>query len=155
MERQEMVQKVTVQITGVQRPVSEAGEEEERTQQVWPGIYSCQNGKHFVIYEENDGEGSQTRNTIKADRNGFEVTRQGAVRTCLVFQTGGQQVCRYETPFGPLPMQLKTRMVEMELPEDTGEASGPLRLGLTAFYVLEWDKEAAAACEIRIRVTEA
>ena len=150
-----MAQKVTVQISGTQKPVSEAGEAEEHTRQIWPGVYSFQNGKHFVLYEEDDGEGNRTRSTIKADRNGFEVIKRGAVRTCLIFRTGGEHVCRYETPFGPLPMKLKTQTVEVELPEDTDKASGPLCLSLTACYVLEWDKEPAAFCRVCIRVCEA
>ncbi len=155
MERQKMTKKVTVQITGTQRLTFEKDEEEERTQQVWTGIYSCRNGKHFVIYEEDDGEGHRTQNTIKADRDGFEITKRGAGCTYLVFQPGRQHVCSYETPFGPLPLQLKTRTVEMELPGDDGGAPGSLRLRLTACYVLEWDKQTAAVCEVCIHVCEA
>ena len=149
-----MTQKVAVQITGTQRPVFEADEGEERTRQVWGGVYSCRNGKHFVLYEEDDGEGHRTRNQIKADKNGFEIIKRGAVCTCLVFQPGGQYTGSYETPFGPLSMAIKTRMVEVELPEETGEKSGPLRLKLRACYALEWDRQPAAVCEVCIQVCE-
>ena len=90
-------QNVTVKVIGIQKQiVSRQGDlyvvsaEEERTEIAVSGTYSSVNGKHYLIYEEDLGEGYITGNTVKIYDGGFEVIKKGAVGAHMYFRAGVQ-----------------------------------------------------------------
>ena len=122
-------QKVMVQITGTQRLFSEWPEtadsaqdggadstETAQTQQTLPGLYSCQKGAHFVVYEEDDGEGHVTRSTVKITEDSFEVMRKGAGCVRMAFRAGRRSECWYDTPCGRMPVVFDVKEAPTPLP---------------------------------------
>lgn len=126
-------QKVMVQITGTQRLFSEWPEtadsaqdggadstETAQTQQTLPGLYSCQKGAHFVVYEEDDGEGHVTRSTVKITEDSFEVMRKGAGCVRMAFRAGRRSECWYDTPCGRMPVVFDVKETEICLSQTEG-----------------------------------
>lgn len=159
--------KVTVQVVGTQRLFLDAEAErikQERTEQTLPGLYSCRNGTHFVVYEE-DGESGLVRSTVKIRESGFEVVRTGAAGARLTFRAGVRCESRYDTPFGRLLLTFDVERVEVCLPQakdamageaDASEADGPGEewpfLSAKAFYVLETEGRPVSENTIEVRV---
>lgn len=141
-------QSVTVRVTGIQRQRRESegtdvifSQEEERMELTVSGLYSFQNGKHFVIYDEDDGEGNVTRNTVKIYQDSFEVTKRGAAAAHMVFQPGRRTESWYDTPYGRIAMAFQVR--EVRIAVETAA-----RLKAEASYILEMNGEAAAWCHV-------
>ncbi len=168
-------QKVTVQITGTQRLLSEGPEvktaeteggrgeepetkrgETEHTQLTASGIYSCRNGVHFVLYDEDDGEGHATRSTMKIVENVFEVTRKGAGGMHMVFRPGERWESRYDTPYGRIPVVFDVRETEICLPPAGEPATDRPGAGVIllarADYILEIYGEAVFENTLVVRV---
>lgn len=173
--------RVTVRVTGTQREIdgNAAVTElaEERTEVVASGVYSFQNGKHFVIYDEEDEEGNRTRNTVKVYGDGFEVSKRGHSSARMVFRSGQRDESVYQTPYGPLDIALcveDVRVVLLEAQdgaEQAGECAGAAgccerastegasaeecpapRLTAEASYLLEMNGQASAWCSVCVAV---
>lgn len=148
-------QRVIVRIAGTQRLLLEGGRAESRldhTEQTAEGIYSFRNGTHFVVYDEDGGEGHRTRSTVKLFAGSFEVIKKGAARAHLVFRPGERSESLYDTPYGRLAVAFAVREVEVHLP---GEDGPQALLSARAAYVLELEGEAAAECTVCVTAYEA
>ncbi len=134
-------QNVTVTVTGIQKQiVSRKGDlyvvsaQEDRTEITVPGTYSCVNGKHYVIYEEDLGEGYVTGNTVKIYDGGFEVIKKGAVGAHMYFKAGQRDEGWYDTPYGRFAMVIDVKTVEITEKKAQGNDRGSLRV--EANYVM-------------------
>lgn len=161
-------QKVMVQITGTQRLFSEWPEtadsaqdggadstETAQTQQTLPGLYSCQKGTHFVVYEEDDGEGHVTRSTVKITEDSFEVMRKGAGCVRMAFRAGRRSECWYDTPCGRMPVVFDVKETEICLPQTEGAGAdnpGDVLLARAA-YVLEMEGRPVSENTVLVRVS--
>ncbi len=142
-------QNVTITVIGTQRQiVSHKGDlytvavEEDRTEITVPGTYSFVNGKHFLIYEEDLGEGQKVGNTVKIYDGGFEVIKKGVSSAHMYFRAGQRDEGWYDTPYGRIAMALDVKTVEI-----TYEGG---RLCAEASYVLEMDGEPTSRNRVRI-----
>lgn len=137
-------QSVMVKVVGMQAQLTDGNVldvvQEDRTELEVSGVYSFQNGKHFVIYEEDDGEGHVTRNTVKIYENSFEVVKRGAVSAHFIFRAGERAESWYDTPYGRFSVALCVTDVRV--------AIGATELQAEASYMLEMNEEATARCTV-------
>lgn len=105
----------------------------------------CREGNTWLlIYREGESSGlGDTRTTLAVAPDRAVLTRIGEVRSRMVFQSGKEHTCIYETPYGSLPMTLRT----LSLKSDLGEGGGHI----TIHYQLQLD--GGSAGETRLRLT--
>ena len=139
-------QNVTVTVMGIQKEIiSRKGDlftvsaQEERTEIVVQGTYSSINGKHYLIYDEDMGEGHVTGNTVKIYDGGFEVIKKGAVGAHMYFRAGRRDEGWYDTPYGRFAMVLDVKTVEITEQSAQDGQLGSLRA--EAAYVMELNGE--------------
>ena len=148
-------QNVTVKVVGIQKEIiSRKGDlytvsaEEDRTEITVQGTYSSVNGKHYLIYDEDQGEGYVTGNTVKIYDGGFEVIKKGAVGAHMYFRAGQRDEGWYDTPYGRFAMTLDVKTVEIMEQKAQGEDPGSLRAEAT--YVMELNGEPTSKNRIKI-----
>ncbi len=107
--------------------------------------YYKRNGHHYVLYEEiPEGEDSVIRNTLKFDESMFEMTKKGGVNAQLLFNPKQSNTTYYETPVGPMSMNVTTMSYQMAEEEDYIE--------VFIKYVLDINFSYSSENEIRIRI---
>lgn len=90
----------------------------DQTTQTAAAEYYTGNGSLYILYEESAGEGEGiTKNMIKLKGRTMELTKKGAVNTHMVFEPGQEHTTLYSTPFGSLPLGIRTETVESVLSE--------------------------------------
>ena len=113
-----MAEKAMLTLEGRQR--DESGEETVtrlRTQ----ADCSVQNGSLYILYEEKlpDSE-AVVKNLIKLKGSVLEMAKRGPVSSRMVFEVGRSHRTEYVTPYGILPLEVRTQ----ELEALTGERKG-------------------------------
>lgn len=107
--------------------------------------YYKRNGHHYVLYEEiPEGEDSVIRNTLKFDESMFEMTKKGGVNAQLLFNPKQSNTTYYETPVGPMSMNVTTMSYLMAEEEEYIE--------VFIKYVLDINFSYSSENEIRIRI---
>ena len=95
------------------------GEEKERIAVKADGVYQFRNGKHFIRYEERiEGVEGAIKSRIKIAPDQITITKSGAANTVMTFELGKVTSAAYHTPYGSLPLQIKTRKMHVEEKED-------------------------------------
>ena len=150
-------QNVTITVTGIQKQIiSRKGDlytvsaQEDRTETRTQGTYSCVKGKHYLIYDEDMGEGYVTGNTVKIYEEGFEVIKKGAVSAHMYFRAGQRDEGWYDTPYGRFAMVLDVKTVEIK--EQKAQEGKPGSLRAEAAYVMELNGEPTSRNQICIVV---
>ena len=54
----------------------------------------------------------------KSEPSLITMTRDGTVRTALIFEAGRRHMCVYQTPFMPFEVAVKTKQVENRIAEN-------------------------------------
>lgn len=107
--------------------------------------YYKRNGHHYVLYEEiPEGEDSVIRNTLKFDESMFEMTKKGGVNAQLLFNPKQSNTTYYDTPVGPMSMNVTTMSYRMAEEEEYIE--------VFIKYVLDINFSYSSENEIRIRI---
>lgn len=146
-------QNVTVKVIGTQKQiVSHKGNvytvstEAECTELTVPGTYSFTNGKHFLLYDEDHGEGHVTGNTVKIYDGVFEVIKKGASSAHMYFRAGQRDEGWYETPYGRFSMAIDVKTVDI--------IEGSDYVQVEATYIMELNGEPASRNRICILIDE-
>lgn len=96
------------------------------------GSYHDDGHRVTVSYREGELSGlGNVKTTLFFQKNAprtVTMTRDGAVRTALIFEQGKRHICIYRTPLMPMEVAVKTRKIE-----NTLEGNGKLHLD----YVIE------------------
>lgn len=107
--------------------------------------YYKRNGHHFVIYDEvPEDEDSVIKNTLKFDDSFFEMTKKGGVNAQLLFNPKQSNTTYYETPAGPMSMNVTTMTYQMAEEEECIE--------VYIKYVLDINFSYSSENEIWIRI---
>lgn len=109
-----MKKNVLVSVTGIQFEI----DEKEVIEVITSGNYYCRNGKHYILYEEQDEQQGMTKNRIKIEPNRVEMKKKGAVTTNMIFEDGKENLTYYNTGFGTLLVQTKTTSITFLEQED-------------------------------------
>ena len=72
------------------------------------------NGALYILYEESTEDGGRIKSRIKLKNLLLEVTRKGAMNTCMIFETGKEHITEYVTPLGSMQMGIRTHSVETD-----------------------------------------
>ncbi len=140
-----MTKDVLVTIRGIQKGPDVDNEPMEMTV---PGEYYYKNNKHYILYEElMDGEQVTGKNRIKLAPGYMELTKRGMVSVDMFFAEGEKHVSNYQMPYGTIEMGIDTSLVSVE------ETSDEIRIRVA--YVLEFNGEHAADCNISINIKSA
>ncbi|MCH5341287.1 MAG: DUF1934 domain-containing protein [Acetatifactor sp.] len=102
------------------------------------------NGSLYILYEEKSEDGSLTKNVIKHKNNLLELTKKGAVNTCMVFEPGREYKTDYLTPFGLLRLGILTNSLKSQRQKDY--------LEITADYTLTEQERIISYCNIYIKI---
>lgn len=132
---------VTVSILSVRR-LPDGGE--ERLEQEGPG-YLRRTGEGWALtYQEDADSGlGDTRTTLRLEGERAVLLRTGEVSSRLAFRAGAEDTSLYETPYGALPMTVRTRRLVTELDERGGRVEIDYQMELGG----------APAGEFRLRLT--
>ena len=114
------------------------------TEQSASGTFYKRNGSYYILYDERTEEGGIVKNTIKLKGTLLELTKKGAVNTCMVFEPGREHMTDYATPFGSLRLGVMTDSVELRESEEQME--------ITADYILTESKRIISHCKISIKI---
>lgn len=139
-----MTKEVLVSIRGMQM-LPDAIEMEDPVEIVVAGEYYCQNGRHFIKYEEMmEGFDEATQNMIKVKPDGVEVRKKGVTNVHMVFEENKKNLTYYQTPFGILQMGISATKVEVSETEEN--------IDIAIDYALDVNDEHVADCTIAINV---
>ena len=135
-----MTKDVLITVSGVQMDIDDTPIELVTT-----GTYYLKNGKHYVLYDEQaEDQVPVTRNTVKFYDGHFEMMKKGGVNSLLTFDNGKKSSSVYNTPFGPLQMDVVTK--EMEISESEDE------LSVNIEYTLDINHNFVSECEVHFKV---
>ena len=121
-----MKQEVLITIRGTQ---TYAGEKPETVELMTRGTMSGRNGKFAISYEETELTGVPGTTTTFLILNPARVvlSREGSIRSRMVFEEGIKHEALYDLGFGSLLIQICARKIAVQL-SDTG---GSLRIDYT------------------------
>lgn len=118
--------------------------EETVTELSVPAEYYERDGVSYILYEETDGDGSMIKNRIKLKNFLLEVTKKGGVNSCMIFESGKEHRTEYATPFGVLPMSIRTHSLETDRSDE--------HLTIAADYSLMGDGREISRCRISLKI---
>lgn len=102
------------------------------------------NGSLYILYEERAEDGSLSKNVIKHKSDLLELTRKGAVSTCMVFEPGKEHMADYTTAFGLLRLGILTESVTKRCLKD--------QIEITAVYTLKEHGQLISHCNLFINI---
>ena len=92
----------------------------QRVEQVAQGLLARTEEGYTLTYREGEETGlGDTRTTLKLLGDRAELIRTGEVASTMVFCPGSPHRALYQTPYGPIPMEVTTRRAESTM-EETG-----------------------------------
>lgn len=137
-----MTKQVLLSITGLQFSEEDAPEPVEIYTMA---EYYFRNGTHYLLYEEPVEDSSQMmKATLKIRKKCVEIMKKGPLQVHLIFEQGKNHVCQYDTPFGSIPVDIRTKEVWME--EDEQNIHAELK------YTLVMGGEFLADSQVTLRV---
>jgi uncharacterized beta-barrel protein YwiB (DUF1934 family) len=128
-----MTKEIMVSVSGIQFEL----EESEPVELITTGDYYNKNGKHYILYDENDMEDGLTKNRIKMTPDKIEVRKSGATNAQMIFEEGKTNLTYYDTSMGSL-------LIHMKEEEN--------RIHAKVNYSLEINYNHISDCEITIHV---
>ncbi len=97
------------------------------------GNYYNKDDKHYVFYEETpDASSIPIKNKLIFDDKSFEMTKKGSVTSTMIFDTEKITQSTYQTPFGPIAMEVVTNAYELKEAEELMEMDIDYSLGLNS-----------------------
>ena len=82
--------------------------------------YTKRGGKEYIKFEEvYDGADQKSVSLIKISDDCVEVSRKGAITTCMEFVKNKKTVSCYNTPYGSINISIFTSVLMIERQEDT------------------------------------
>ena len=112
---------ITLKITGRQQY---EGIEEDQMEFVTDGKLYIRNGVAYIIYDETEVSGMEgCKTTIRVSERSVKMRRTGdmGLGTELYFETGKRFNSIYETPYGPMGVEVLTEHVKNELDIEKGQ----------------------------------
>lgn len=121
-----MTRDVHITVTGVS--LDESGQE-TATELTTRGQYFEKDDSRFLLYEEQDPDsGAVVRSTLKIKNHTVELSKSGAVRSRMIFETGKTHRTSYDTPYGSLLLDICTDDLKSAWSDNTGSVQLAYRL---------------------------
>ena len=112
------MKEVTVKIIGKQKLVDR---EEDQMEFVTDGKLYERNGAHYILYDESEVSGMKgCTTTIKMTEDSLKMRRSGAMgmNTELYFESGKRFNSTYNTPYGPMGIEVLTNNITNEFDKE-------------------------------------
>ena len=94
----------------------------EDTELITEGRFYESNGKLYIFYSEEESEETSACTVmIVVDRKDVTISRKGEFGSKMHYCEGACEQILYHTPYGDIPLVLKTLKVENKLTERGGE----------------------------------
>lgn len=104
-----MTKDVLITVKGVQQ--DDAGEMSS-SETVVRGEYYFRSGSHYIFYEETaEDSGDKIKSSLKLKGNTLELTRKGAVDSCMIFEPDKRRTADYATSFGAIRLETVTSQI--------------------------------------------
>lgn len=140
-----MTKEVLIHVKGIQTTDESQGPDEP-LEVITTGEYYYRNDTHYLLYEEQmEGFREPVHNMVKVRPGHMEVRKKGPVQVHMVFENDKTNVACYQTPYGPIHMEISAVRVYL------GEGDELLEIGTD--YALGMNGQAVADCQMKIRVT--
>ena len=108
-----MTKEVLIHLKGMQTTDDPHGSDEP-LELITVGEYYYRNNTHYLLYEEQmEGLDEPIHNLVKIRPGHMEVRKKGPVQTNMVFETEKQNMACYQTPYGPIQMDITTTGVNL------------------------------------------
>lgn len=79
------------------------------------GQYHLRNGKHYIQYDEKvEGGKGVIKNIIKISQNQISIIKKGFNETTMVFNVNEVTRTDYSTPYGMLPLDIRTKIIRLD-----------------------------------------
>ena len=135
-----MTKDVWISVKGLQ---FEGASDPEEIEVIQKGKFYKKNGAFYLIYDEPvEGSSEHIRNMIKFRNKEAEVSKSGAINTCLIFAENKENLSNYETPYGSLTVGINTKKIDILENENS--------LILKIEYSLDVNYEFLADCKIQV-----
>ena len=135
-----MTKDVLITISGMQFDI-----DDESIELITEGMYYLKNGKHYVLVEEQPtDEGPVTKNVVKFHEGHFEMTKKGGNNSYLLFEEGKKTSTIYQTPAGPMKVDVLTHDFSLEETEK--------ELKVKVNYALDINYNFISECEVSFKV---
>lgn len=123
MEQKYMNDKVYIKIKGLALEEQAADgsimEEADNIEVINVGRYTSRGGKEYVKFEEvYDGASQKSISIIKISDDSVEVSKKGAITTCMEFVKNKKTISCYNTPYGSINISIFTSVFEIKRSED-------------------------------------
>lgn len=136
-----MTKDVIVSISGLQMDMDQSAPVEVITM----GSYYYKNGKHYVLFDESEDDGStSTKNTIKISDGRVDVIKKGDSSVHMVFEPDTKNMTYYQTPFGNILVGINTFGISSKADD--------LNINTTINYALEVNYSHLSDCSIEINI---
>lgn len=136
-----MNKEVLVSISGMQFDNSD----DSSIEVITTGEYYFKNNKHYIFYDEMlDGTDLVTKNTIKFDKDTFELKRKGAVNVHMVFDKKTKTMSNYNTPFGNIVIGIDTSDISFSESDNT--------IFVNVDYALDVNYEFLTNCQLKLKI---
>lgn len=89
----------------------------DKSELSYSGNYCIKDGKVYITYDETDG----TNNLVKVLENSITIRRTGSFSSVMEYVRNEQTEFNYRTPYGAIPMKIKTHRIVNGLNEDGGK----------------------------------
>lgn len=140
-----MTKEVLIHLKGMQT-TDETHGPDEPLELITTGEYYYRNDTHYLLYDEQmEGLYEPVHNMVKIRPGHMEVRKKGPVQTNMVFEEEKQNLTCYQTPYGPIQMEITTTGVNFGEEEEL--------LEVKTEYVLGMNGQKVADCRMHIRVT--
>lgn len=113
---------ITLKIVGTQ---NFDDKEEEQMEFVTDGRFYTRGGRAYIIYDETELSGMEgCKTTIRVDDNSVRLKRSGeGFGSELYFEKGRRSSSVYQTPYGPMGVEVLTDYVRNDLNMEEGRGS--------------------------------
>ncbi|MDO4620231.1 MAG: DUF1934 domain-containing protein [Lachnospiraceae bacterium] len=103
------MQNVEIRITGMQKTPGQGSEEAVPVVTECKGSGRIVNGRRHVMYQEaQEGTRGITKTHMILGEDCLEVHRRGQTESTMIFRKGCKHVLSYRTPYGSIPMEVRT-----------------------------------------------
>lgn len=140
-----MTKEVLIHLKGMQT-TDETHGPDEPLELITTGEYYYRNHTHYLLYDEQmEGLDEPVHNVVKIRPGYVEVRKKGPVQTNMIFEKEKKNLTCYQTPYGPIQMEIATTQVHLGEEEEL--------LEILTEYALGMNGQPVADCRMQIRVT--
>lgn len=113
-----MKKEVMIKIKGV----NQVEGQEDIIEMVTTGVFSRQNGKYYISYEESEATGFEgSKTTLKVEKGRVTMLRMGDAPSQLIVEDGIRHQCSYNTGYGPLMLGISGKGIRSTLTDQGGD----------------------------------